>query len=72
MIVYFDKKGNIIQMENDLKEPLFPFNMTLEEKKEYYLKEKGLEFVSFEEEMNIEVFDYKIIKENEEYKLFKI
>lgn len=71
MVVYFDKEGCIIQMENDIHEPLFPFNMTLDEKKEYYLKEKGLRFISVKKEMNIEVFDYKILKENDEYKLVR-
>ena len=66
MIIYYKLDTKEIQRtEDNTLIPILPFNTTLDEKVEFY-KEQGIGFVSTEEEVGTDIFNYNLNFDNED------
>lgn len=61
MVIFYklDTK-EIVRTEENTMEPILPFNMTFDEKRNFY-KENNEGFISIPQELGIYIFDYDLI-----------
>ncbi len=60
MVIYYDENGRIDSSNDYVMSPVSPAHMTLEEKITYY-KSVGLSFVCLNYEIGIDIFNYKVM-----------
>ena len=60
MIIFYDlETKEITRTEENTMEPVLPFNMTYDEKKNFY-KDNNEGFISIPQELGIYIFDYDL------------